>query len=310
MRNVTCEKCRGEFPLNDTLKVRGSVICGTCAKSVFAKEKIPANQVQRQVDPTICIGCGLDNGGADLDKLGQLPVCPTCEALFKNRPFPGWIKAALVGMVILVVSTLVWNSRFFRAYYELKRFESAMVAGDIEQGTAYFLSASRRIPENAELQAYGAFYEGMLLLSQDKSAEALKVLQSCRGRVGDESYLDDLIMNARVGVAFEQGEYEEFLRLALMMNEKHKDDPIYVGQLASAYACKYAQTEDEQYKAMSLAALDYSRTLASSKPEDKEYCAEYEQRILHRLYTREIISLNEFNKRYPNGWTKEEGVIQ
>jgi hypothetical protein len=305
VRKVTCEKCEREFQVNETLKVRGSVICRSCAQSFLSKEKVPRNQVEQQIDPTMCIGCGLDNGDADLGKLGRLPVCPACEALFKNRLFPVWVKAALVGMVILVVSTLVWNSRFIRAYCELKCFGSAMTAGDIQGGAAHFISASQLVPENTELQAYGVFYEGVLLLSRDKPAEALELLQSCRGRVGVESHLDELIMSARIGVAFDRGRYDEFLQLALQMNDKHKDDPVYAGQLASAYACKYAETQDEQYRARSLAELNRARALASSKPAYGASYAEYEQRILHRLCTREIISRSEFKKRYPNGWTKE-----
>jgi hypothetical protein len=310
LKNVTCAKCGGSFPINEALKVRGVLVCKGCAEAIFKNEKIPHNQVQKQIDPTICIRCGLDNGDADLAMLGQLPVCPACETLFKNRPFPGWVKAALVGMVILVVSALVWNSRFIHAYYELKCFQSAMVAGDLQRGATHFISASRLVPENAELQAYGSFYKGMLLLSQDKSAEALKLLQSCVGQVAPESNIDELIMNAKVGVAFNQGDYDQFLQLALEIDAKHKDDPAYTGQLASAYACKYAETQDEQYKTKSLAALDRSRTLVSSKPEYKTYYAEYEQRILHRLRTREIISRSEFQKRYPNGWTEEAEKTQ
>ena len=148
-------------------------------------------------------------------------------------------------------------------------------------------------------------YEGLLLLNQDKSADALKKLESCRGRVAEESGLDDLILNAKVGVAFDQGDYDEFLRLALHMSEKRKDDPTYTGQLASAYACKYAETQDEQYKIKSLAMLECARTLAMTNPQHQTYHADYEQRILHRLHTRQIIKRDEFNKRYPNGWTKE-----
>jgi hypothetical protein len=296
--------------MNEALKVRGILVCGACAEAIFENEKIPRDQVQRQIDPTICIGCGLDNGDTDLAMLGRLPVCPTCETLFKNRPFPGWIKTSLVAMVILVVSIFAWNSRFIRAYYELRCFASEMAAGDLQRGAPHFISASRLVPENAELQAYGAFYEGLLLLGQDKSAEALKKLQSCVGRVAAETNIDELITDAKVGVAFDQGDYDQFLKLALEIEAKHKDDPVYAEQLASAYACKYAETQDEQYKTKSLAALDRSKTLVSSKPEYQAYYADYEQRILHRLHTREIISRNEFQKRYPNGWAEERQQIQ
>lgn len=305
MRKVICEKCGGEFQTNETLKIDESIICRVCAEPIFAANKIPADQIQQQIDPTICVGCGMDNGDTDLARLGQLPVCPACNELFKNRPYPAWIKAALTGMVLLVVFALFWNSRFILAYYELRRFNAAMEAGDFENGVAYCISASQHVHENAEIQAYATFYKGVLLLNQDKPAEALELLQSCRGRVRNESDIDDLIVRAQIAIAFDHTDYNEFLRLALQMDQKHKGDPTVTGQVASAYACKYAETQDEQYKTKSMAALDRARTLAKSMPEYKEYFAEYEQRILHRLHTQEIIDHNEFKKRYPNGWIKE-----
>ena len=291
--------------MNETLKVRGTVVCGVCAESIFAREKkIPADQVEQQLDPTICVGCGMDNAAAELPKLGQLPVCSKCEVFFKNRPFPGWVKAALAGMVILVVFALVWNGRFIRAYYDLRCFASAAAMGDFERGAAHIISAAQRVPENAELQAMGACHEGMLLLDQGEAARALELLRSCRGRVPAEWPVEDLIMQAEYSVAFDEGDYDEFLRLALQMEQKYKDEPTYAGVVASAYACKYAETADEQYKAKSLAALGRARDAASSNPEYKQDFAEYEQRILHRLHTRAIIDGEEFHRRYPNGWTK------
>jgi DNA-directed RNA polymerase subunit RPC12/RpoP len=333
VRKAKCDKCGGEFQTNETLLVSQSVVCPACADSIFAQEKIPADQVQRQTDPTICVGCGTDNGDTDLEKLAGLPVCPQCEALYRNRPFPVWVKAALVGMVILVVSALAWNSRFIRAYYDLRCFGSTMAAlawnsrfirayydlrcfgstmaaGDFERGAAYFISASERVLENTDLQIYARFYKGILLLNRDKSAEALELLESCRGKVDADSGLDGLIMQAQVGVAFDGGDYDEFLRLALEMDQKQKSDPISAGRVASAYACKYAETEDEQYKIKSLEALDRARTMSSSVPEYGEYFAEYEPRILYRLHTREIISRDEFYERHPNGWTKEGEQVQ
>jgi hypothetical protein len=241
----------------------------------------------------------MDNGDTDLEKLAGLPVCPQCEALYRNRPFPAWVKAALVGMVILVVSALAWNSRFIRAYYDLRCFGSTMAAGDFERGAAHYISASKRVPENADLQTYANYYRGILLLNRDEPAEALVLLESCRGKVYDDSDLDALIAYAKAGIAFDSGDYDEFVRRALEMEWRQKDDPVIKAQVASAYACKYAQTQDEQYKVSSLAALDQARTMAGAMPEYQDQFAEYEQRILHRLHTREIM------KRHPNGWTKE-----
>ena len=42
--------------------------------------------------------------------------------------------------------------------------------------------------------------------------------------------------------------------------------------------------------------------MASATPEFKEY----ENRILHRLQSREIITQAEFARRFPNGWSPEQ----
>ena len=67
----------------------------------------------------------------------------------------------------------------------------------------------------------------------------------------------------------------------------------------------YARTQDEQYKAWSLEALDRAKKALQSDPEYKEVLTEVEQRILHRLHTGEIIDGEEFQRRYPNGWKEQ-----
>jgi len=302
MRNVMCEQCGRELTMNETWKIFGKTLCSECAEPSLAKrESIPAEQIQGQVDPTVCFSCGLDNGDADLPRLAELPVCSKCEEFFRNRPFPGWLRTAVGGMVVLVVLSLVWNARFIRAYYEMRRGGSALATRNLESAVAYLDSASRRVPESSQLRTYSSFCKGVLLLTQDKSAEALKVLQSCRHNMPAQSGIGELIIQAEIGVAFDNGDYDKFLTLAQRLSSSHNDDPSYAGQVASAYACKYAETGNEEFKAKSLAALDRARSASEQGPT----FAEYEDRILYRLHTREVINRRTFKERFPNGWKRQ-----
>jgi DNA-directed RNA polymerase subunit RPC12/RpoP len=121
MITCQCEQCGGEFPMNETLKVEERILCETCCEKVLAQEHPPVKNLQRQSDPTVCANCRKDNGTAALPLLAGLPVCGTCEAFFRHRPFPPWIKLALAAVLALVVVSLVWNARFYRAYFGLQR---------------------------------------------------------------------------------------------------------------------------------------------------------------------------------------------
>ena len=85
------------------------------------------------------------------------------------------------------------------------------------------------------------------------------------------------------------------------MNAKYPDSPAYLPQVASAYACKFAVTGDEQFKLLSLNFLQKAKTLSLQQGSLADF-ETYEDRILHRIETREIISADEFNKKFPNGW--------
>lgn len=303
MTKVKCEHCGGEFGVNDTMRISGVIMCHDCAERSFADgRKIPRDEIESPVDPTVCSNCRADNLNTPLPTVASMPVCEACESFFRNRPFPGWVMAGLVGVVALVVFSLFWNARFMRGYYEMKVATTALAQGEIERATELMFSASQRVPESEDLRVIASFYKGFVLLGQNKSAEALELLQSCRGMVPDDFHLEDLIARAQIGVAFDNADYDEFLKLAIRMSAENRDDPTYSGQVASAYACKYAVTGSEEYKIKSLAALDLARDVSQEYPASKEYFTEYEDRILHRLASRKIIDREAFKEKFPDGW--------
>lgn len=301
MQTAKCEKCGQQVPINETLKIENITLCKACGEKITSEQKDIS--VKQQIDRTICANCGKDHTGSPLPLLAGLPVCSECENFFRHRPFPYWVKAFLFGVFAATVCVLVWNIRFVRAYVEMRSSIKAFRTNDIEKAVEMMNSVSKRVPESNELGGMAAFYQGVLFLQQDNYIEALAAFNLCRsllplqGGEGDK-IIDQYATVAAVGAAFDNKDYDQFLALTIENCDENPEDSFAYAQVASAYACKFAATGDEQFKEKSLKALDKARTLSKIDP----FFKEYEQRILHRLYSREIIKRKEFLKRFPNGW--------
>jgi hypothetical protein len=306
MINAKCGHCGKTFSLNDTFLVADSTLCKGCAEEFHKTHKdIPIEEFKRQRDQTVCINCGKDNGSLELPILAGQPVCEQCMTYFKNRPYPPWIKLAMAGLAAIVVFSFVWNWRFVQAYMDLRNIKAAVRTADIEKASKLFHSAAVNVPEAKWLSAMATVYDGIQMLKEDKSAEAMKLFNSCKADIPPGFPMNELIQNAECGIAFDEKDYDKFLAMAIQKQDSHPNDPFNVAQVASAYACKYAVTDDEQFKQQSLDLLNKSKSMFEKKGGLDRF-EEYEDRILYRIETREIISRNEFNKKFPNGWKKQQ----
>lgn len=303
MINAKCDHCGKTFSLSDTFLVADSTLCKGCAEEFHKAHKdIPVKEFKRQQDRTVCVNCGKDNGSIELPIMAGQPVCEQCMAYFKNRPYPPWIKLAMAGLAAIVVFSFIWNWRFVQAYVDVK---SAVHATDANQASKLFLSAAAKVPEAKWLSTMAIYFDGIQMLMEEESAEALKLFNFCKANSPSTPALDDVIATAEIGVAFDNKDYDKFLSLAIQKQDKHPDDTSAVAGVASAYACKYAVTGDEQFKQQSLDFLKKSQTMSEKQGALKRF-EEYEDRILYRLETREIISRKEFNQKFPNGWKKQQ----
>jgi hypothetical protein len=306
MRNTKCDNCGQTFTTNETFKVTDKILCRPCAEQFLKTQKnIPANQAQIQHDPTICINCGKDNGDWELKKMAGLPTCEQCAAFFKNRPYPTWLSFAMLGLVAIVILSFAWNWRFVQAYIDIRTTKTYIKAGDFATTAKLFKSAAEKVPEVKGISAMASFYQGITFLKENKSVEALKLFNSCRANIPSSFPIEEMIANAEVGVAFDNKDYDKFLAIATQLSEKYPDDPRNMAQISSAYACKYAVTGDEQFKKQSLEYLEKAKSMSQKKNGLNEF-AEYEDRILYRLETRDIISRDDFKKKFHNGWKKQK----
>lgn len=303
MKETQCQQCENNYPMNQTLIIADHIICENCVEEfIGTQEGITQEMIRANFDPTICVNCQKDSGDVELDILAGAPVCDQCHAFFKNRPFPTWIKVSFAALIAIVLCSFIWNFRFIAAYTQMRRSVQAFARAELEEAAALMTSASEHVPERVELGGFASFYKGLLLIQQDKCAEALPLLRSSQRILGEQYDLSFFITRAEIGIAFDNKDYDKFLSLALTQKKKQPNNPVVLAQAASAYACKYAVTTDEQFKLKALEALEKSRAAPGQDPSFKEY----EQRILHRLHSREIITRKEFTERYPEGWTPPE----
>jgi len=252
----------------------------------------------------LCVACQQLTSINDDDEelwLAGHPICSSCESKLRSRPYPGWLKISFAALVGLAVFSFWWNWRFMLALKELNQMSRALRAGDAEKAADLAESAARHVPEDTALAGIANFNRGLAFLSKGRSAEAVDYLQKARQSAGNAKVdlIDQMLLRAEAGAAFDAKNYDEFLAKSKTLAAEAPDDSHCVGMLASGYACKYAVTGTEQYRQEALKNLDKASKLA---PSDDPQVAEYRSRILYRLDTREIISRDEFNRRFPNGY--------
>ena len=307
MRRSVCSSCGRDAPINDTIVVDEDVMCLECANEQLSQadpDTLESKQIVRQADPTICALCGTDHGDDELGMLAALPVCPACEQRCRHWKFPVWLKAASVTVLLLAGLCFAHNYRYLKAHIEVLQGNKLVDEGNMARGQQLIEQAARRVPDFKPLAAMSDLYAGMLLLSEGKSAEALARLQACRWAYGNVEGFDLFLLSAEAGVAFDQKDYEQFLSLQRQMMGRAPEEPIAVAGVASGLACMFAITGDDAYRQEAMEYLERADKMAAAgdAPVLIEAVADYRMRILHRLSTRQIISPDEFFRRFPDGW--------
>jgi len=107
------------------------------------------------------------------------------------------------------------------------------------------------------------------------------------------------------GTAFEDKDYDKFVSIAQKQWSSYPDSGT-AAVLSSAFACKYAITEDPNYKKQSEDMLKEAERRGGQTPDDKKSFEEYAERIRYRLSSREIISKTEYNRRFRSAQAKSQ----
>jgi hypothetical protein len=302
MQHVRCTACGSELPLKDSLTIQGEVVCEPCCERLIAERQgsLQPGDVTRNVDSTICGWCGHDEKSDELPLLSGIPTCGACDVRMRNWPYPRWIKLSFAALLVLGIGSIIYNYRFVEAVLNAKLAHQAMRLGDVHEAALRMNAASDMAPEAEGYRFEAKLFEGMDLLSQNKSAQALPLLIECQQLLPTEPMLAQLVTQAQIGVAFDTKDYDEMLRHSQSLVAGLPVSAYSKLLLASAYACKYAATGEERFKSEALNAI----TAADALP-DADTNAEYKARILHRLHSRKILTKAEFDQQFPEGWNPQ-----
>jgi tetratricopeptide (TPR) repeat protein len=306
MRSITCDACGQSQPMTGALRVRERTLCAPCAERFFAEHRpqdLAAGDVTPLVDPTVCHWCESDHGEQELGLIGGVGTCAACEQRLRNFPFPTWVKASFVCLLLAAIVSFGANFRYVRAVFDGAEGERAAARQDFPRAADLMERASQTVPGYEPYEFAAAFCRGLALMGADQSAEAVPYFKKCAKFSPDDATLQRLVLEAEIGAAFDAKDYDLTLAKSQELNALVPDDSLVVTKVASAHASKYAATGDAEHRRKAEELLGQARQLPGF---DAPEMRQYEERIRHRLETREIIPAEEYARRFPNGWKPAE----
>jgi hypothetical protein len=341
MKRMVCQSCGADTPMNDLFQVFDRTLCQTCGEKDLAERKpakAPPGSVTRLSDPTVCAFCKSDHDSLELTLMSGVPACLECQHKFLHPALPRWVQAAAAAILILAGVELARNWRLFQAFFEIPAAHRALAQGNLAEAWRRTAAVAGHVPEIPELRAQEQIVHAMLCLQQHDLAQAMDLADAANrsqdpetiaaakyihlvaragqcldegrntevielGREVKADYPrnpqgDELIENGRIGEAFDHKDYATFALIAGDTLARHPDDPAAAAQMASALACQYAVTGQDTYRVQALAMMDRARQNAAAHGAD---ITEYQERILYRLKTRDIIDKKEYDRRFRAG---------
>jgi tetratricopeptide (TPR) repeat protein len=136
MRRATCSQCGVSGPWQTYFAYNNQIYCRNCA-DLLRVDIVPGAKPAALVDPTICSRCGADNGDSEYPRLGVLPFCQTCHTYVEANPYPGWLKAGLAALLVLLAVALVHGRRYFSAGRQMYIGEKLVEEGKYAEAVSH-----------------------------------------------------------------------------------------------------------------------------------------------------------------------------
>lgn len=180
MRHLKCSSCAAEFPAGQMFRVDGAVVCEPCGDRLLAEAKAKSKaykpRVARLLDPTVCSRCKTDYGDTELPLIGGTPICNKCAPALYAHPFPLWLKASLVALLVLLAFALWHDVPYFAAGRHLAQARRALDRQDYQSATTHFAEVLPVKPTDQEVVLLGA--KAYLMAGDASGAYAFLQLRS------------------------------------------------------------------------------------------------------------------------------------
>ena len=120
MREATCSGCGLTAPIGSFYSIKDKLFCEPCSwkEERAATERGEKLEKVSIVDGSVCARCNTRadaTGSADWPVFKGAPLCPNCQLQIQNWPYPGWLKASLAGLLILLAVALIHGRKYFHA---------------------------------------------------------------------------------------------------------------------------------------------------------------------------------------------------
>ena len=169
--------------------------------------------------------------------------------------------------------------------------------GHFENGQDQDVLELKALWDRAAGAAKKANEAGKLALAGGKDVEAAKLFREAADQYPESNEMREAVPYYEEGAAFEQKNYDRFLSLAQQVFAT-SPNATNAATIASAWACKYAVSGDVQFKDEAEQFLLKAQEMAQSDAEEKKQMEDYVPRIRYRIDSRQIITTQEYNKRF------------
>lgn len=300
MKTIECQIChKQDIPLNKALKIDGVLHCEECLNSLYPDQsQLEGKEVVHTLDLTVCSNCQTDFGTTELSTIANYPICDNCKLNIDKKVFPLWVKAFMLGLCILIIGAFVWNWKYYDAYKKINEANELMAKGDLSNGAALMQKASEEVPQSLDLMYMTAFYKGLDYLAKDESENAMTEFMKCRNYLPADFYIEDYIIQAKIGMTFNNHDYHGFLDACFESLKQDSTDAFRLTAVSSAYACLFVSENKVEDLQLSTTYLNKAKSINSTSPE----LLDYYNKVEYRLYSKTIISSQEFDKKFPDGW--------
>ncbi len=310
MRKIQCESCVGEFPQNETFCIAGQTFCETCAEQRINAEgaaPLQEDEIVRNLDPTVCVWCKTDGAQTEYELLvADQPTCEACNSRLRNRPFPKEIKVSFAVLLAVAAGSFLYNYRFIDALISMRQAREALQTGNAARAADLWERVARLVPEKTGFADQAELTRGLAHMADDHPELAIPFFKRYVHKHPKELRAQTWLLRAQVGIAFDNKNYQEMWDRSWELVNKDRKQGQFRMLAASAAACLYATTGEEVQLRNTEELISEARERGLKGPEaDKS-----ENRIRHRLTTREIIRSYEFDQRFPNGWKDEAKVAE
>lgn len=331
MRKATCIACGETHPIGRMFYARKGIHCPACVDVFMKDPHVPLTvaELRPLVDPTICAACEADTD-QELQLVSGLRICGSCAARLKRPPIP--VSIVAFWMTLLAAAGFAVDRSFDRVedHRLLDSAQRAIESGRLARAAESLGEASAcekrtlllirhdlardqvASAHNRKATLHGRWIPGglhrdvlreldladmavaeyafaMRAQSEGKIALALSAIMKAKDHYPLSVRMKLQYLQIRGDYSFSRREYDDYIGAHSILGAENPDDPDLVLLHAAAMAAQWALRNDADAKAKAEELLARAKRLGLP--------AESERFVRHRIETRQLVSMREFERR-------------